>query len=127
MNREMRQNAQSGFTLIELVMVIVILGILAASALPKFVNLEGEAKDAAVEGVAGALASASAINYASRSVSASAGTGITNCTSVANALAGGALPGDASIAATTIAVGATTTCTVTLNAKTATFIGHGID
>ncbi|MEE9327087.1 MAG: type II secretion system protein, partial [Cocleimonas sp.] len=39
----MLKNKQQGFTLIELVMVIVILGILSATALPKFVNLSGEA------------------------------------------------------------------------------------
>lgn len=55
---------QQGFTLIELVIVIVILGILAAAAVPKFVDLEDEARDAALEGTAGALSSAFAINYA---------------------------------------------------------------
>ncbi len=58
----MKQN-QNGFTLIELVMVIVILGVLAAVALPKFVDLKGDAQLASVQGVAGALSSASAINY----------------------------------------------------------------
>lgn len=56
-------NRQSGFTLIELVMVIVILGILAAAALPKFIDTTGEARQAAVEGIAGSLASSSVINY----------------------------------------------------------------
>jgi MSHA pilin protein MshA len=55
---------QSGFTLIELVMVIVILGVLAAVAIPKFVDLKGEAATAASQGIAGSLASASVINYA---------------------------------------------------------------
>jgi MSHA pilin protein MshA len=61
---------QAGFTLIELVMVIVILGILAAVALPKFINLSGEANQAAAEGVAGGIASSAAIRYASSLVSA---------------------------------------------------------
>lgn len=55
---------QSGFTLIELVTVIVILGILAAFAIPRFAGLESQARTAALNGLAGSVKSAAALGKA---------------------------------------------------------------
>ncbi|ELI6431771.1 MULTISPECIES: prepilin-type N-terminal cleavage/methylation domain-containing protein [Aeromonas] len=54
---------QAGFTLIELVIVIIILGILAVTAAPKFLNLQGDAREAAAQGVQAAVSSSAQLVY----------------------------------------------------------------
>lgn len=71
-----KSNAQGGFTLIELIVVIVILGILAATALPKFASMGGDARMASMNAARGALSATASMAHAKFLANPSMGTSL---------------------------------------------------
>jgi MSHA pilin protein MshA len=115
-----------GFSLIELVVIILVLGIIARYALPRYADLRTSANTAATASIAAALAAASAANYTAGSAGASHSL-VTNCTSIGPLIPGG-LPAGYTITSTTLTNATAGTCTVsqTGGVNATTFTGVGI-
>ena len=65
-----KNNPQKGFTLVELIIIIVILGILAAVAIPRYVDMRAEASDSTARAILGGLRDAATLVYTNRIVNA---------------------------------------------------------
>ncbi|WP_269978593.1 prepilin-type N-terminal cleavage/methylation domain-containing protein [Vibrio sp. MarTm2] len=133
---------QGGFTLIELVVVIVILGILAVTAAPRFLNLQDDARNASLQGLKGAIDGAAGIVYGKAAINGVEASGAANVDGITTAFgyptADAAGIGEAVVGlstdwsvtastATSITYGfdaTATTCTVTYNQATGTAVSE---
>jgi prepilin-type N-terminal cleavage/methylation domain-containing protein len=126
------KNEQNGFTLVELVIAVALVGVLSIVALPKITGVSTDARQASLEAMASVLTGINTNNYILKSSGSTGGQTALTCGALAGDLDGGALPagfdfgnsGSAVAAETTV-----TTCTVVTTAApvlTANFTARGV-
>ncbi len=123
------KNNQTGFTLLELVTVIVLIGVLSAAATAKFFDFRGDANQAVVKSLAAQLNAGMEINKNARLLNNTNIVTINNC-SQAGSLLGGGLPTGYTLAAFPLTnpfeTGICTVSAVAPDTQSATFVGYGI-
>jgi prepilin-type N-terminal cleavage/methylation domain-containing protein len=131
------KNEQSGFTLVELVIAVALVGVLSIVAIPKITGVSDDARQASVNGVAFSLGESSKRNYMIRGANNVNGFPVLMCDDPVEGLEGNTLPtgfalvaGSSSSSVTLATLGATLTLcsieTTTTPKKTATYITYGI-
>lgn len=122
--------AKQGFTLLELLGILVVIAILSAVVVPRFINLAGQARQATTISVAEGLTAASASNFQAYRAGSPTTVAVSNCMDVAQVLLkeGHGLPRDYQIISQSVALGSAVTCTLVNpdGVTTATFVGHGV-
>jgi prepilin-type N-terminal cleavage/methylation domain-containing protein len=106
---------QNGFTLVELVIAVALVGVLSIVALPKIMGVSTDARQASVEAAAAVLSGISTNNYIARSADISKGLTSINCGSLVTLMAGGAMDADFALDDSAVAVAADGTVDCKLN------------
>jgi prepilin-type N-terminal cleavage/methylation domain-containing protein len=127
------KNEQNGFTLVELVIAVALVGVLSIVALPKITGVSTDARQAGLEAMAAVLTGISTNNYIMQSSGATGGKAALTCNALLDRLDGGAFPagfgfgnGTSVVAAETVV----TSCTVVTTAApvlTANFTARGVN
>jgi prepilin-type N-terminal cleavage/methylation domain-containing protein len=127
------KNEQNGFTLVELVIAVALVGVLSIVALPKIMGVSTDARQASLDAVAAVLTGISTNNYVARSTDATKGTAALTCNALVGDLDGGVMKtgfaygNGASVIADDAIVTSCTVVTTTTPVLTANFTARGVN